>query len=263
MRWTRARVDPSTTRIDNEYYDALGDEWWDPRGRAGGLHALNPARTQYFLRSIEAGIGRPLAGARVLDVGCGGGLVAEVLAKAGARVAGIDRSRVSLQAARRHHDTGPDSPGYACADAEALPFPDAAFDAVVSSDFLEHVHDLDAVVREMSRVVRPGGVVAFDTINRTLRARLVVIGLLEVVLRRIPRHTHDAKLFVKPAELRDAFARAGLAVREVRGLGPAGSPLAALRGILRGEPCFAIVDDTAISYVGWARRADAPTPSLS
>jgi len=247
---SRAQVDPSTTRIDNVYYDRLGDEWWSTEGRVGGLHAMNPARVDYFARGISASI--PLAGARVLDLGCGGGLVAEEMAKLGALVTGVDRSIPSLRAAHRHSR----DPRYAGADALCLPFRDATFDALITSDFLEHVHDLDACAREIARVVKPGAPVVFDTINRTLHAWLVVIVIMEVLTKRIPRHTHDRSLFVKPQELRESFARAGLDVSEIRGLTPTGSHLANLRDVFTPgrQLSFAVSGDTSVSFVGTARK---------
>ena len=250
----RARVDPSSTHIDNVYYDRLGDEWWSATGEVSGLHAMNPARADYFQKAFEAG-GGSLAGLRLLDVGCGGGILSEELVRRGARVIGADRSAPSLIAARRHSAGAESSPGYACADAGALPFPDGAFDGAVSSDFLEHVHDLDLVAREMARVVKPGGVIAFDTINRTFFSKLVVIGVMEILARRIPRHTHDAKLFIRPDELRASFARASLEVQEIRGLGPVGNPLRNLATVIRNRPLrFAVSDDIRVSYLGWAIR---------
>jgi len=244
--------------IDNAYYDRLGDEWWSTRGDVAGLHAMNPARADYFASSFAAA-GVPMKGARVLDLGCGGGILSEELARRGARVVGADRSIPSLGAARRHAPraglAAGATPGYVGADAGVLPFADGAFDAVVTSDFLEHVHDLDAVSREIARVTRPGGLVAFDTINRTLASRVVVIGFMEVVSRRIPRHTHDWKLFITPDELRASFARAGLSTRETRGLSPVGNPLANLARVLRNAPLrFAVGTDLRMSYIGWAAR---------
>ena len=249
----RSRVDPSTTRIDNAYYDRLGDEWWSRTGEVGGLHAMNPARADYFQRSFERD-GRSLAGQRLADIGCGGGILAEELSRRGASIVGADRSAPSLAAAKRHA-SGADAPRYVCADAMALPFATASFDGIVSSDFLEHVHDLDAVAVEMARIVRPGGVIAFDTINRTFRARLVAIGVMEIVARRIPRHTHDASLFIRPEELKESFARAGLDVKEIRGLSPVGNPLRNLVAAIRNTPLrFAVTDDTSVSYLGYATK---------
>lgn len=261
---SRLSVDPASVRIDNDYYDHIGDDWWSTtRGPVSGLHAMNPTRARYFEKALSHD-GRKLAGAHVLDVGCGGGILAEELARRGASVTGVDRSIVSLLAAQRHahgparpaqtFDLRPPEVRYAGADALALPFTDAAFDGVVTSDFLEHVPDLGSAVREMARVLKPGGVLAFDTINRTFLAWLIVIGVMEVLLRKIPRHTHDRKLFVTPSELVAALSGAGLSLIETRGLSPAGSPLANLVRAARGTLEFAVTDDQNVSYLGFATK---------
>lgn len=253
----RLSVDPSTVTIDNRYYDDIGDAWWSTRrGPVAGLHAMNPARAGYFEKALTRG-GRSLRGLSVLDVGCGGGILAEELARRGADVTGIDLSVPSLAAAHRHaaQSGATISVRYAASDALALPFADASFDAIVSSDFLEHVPDLGRCVREMSRVLRPGGTLAFDTINRTFLAWVIVIGVMEVLVRRIPRHTHDRRLFVKPSELAAALSAAGLSLAETRGLSPEGNPLANLFRVARGfDLRFAVTSDETVSYLGYATK---------
>lgn len=254
----RLSVDPSSVTIDNRYYDDIGDAWWQTReGPVAGLHAMNPARAGYFEKALSRGR-ESLQGMHVLDVGCGGGILAEELARRGADVTGIDMSVSSLAAANRHASAM--SPRlavrYAACDALALPFADASFDAIVSSDFLEHVPDLGRCVREMARVLRPGGVLAFDTINRTFLAWVIVIGVMEVLVRRIPRHTHDRRLFVKPSELAAALTAAGLTLVETRGLSPEGNPFANLVRVARGfDLRFAVTADEKVSYLGYAVRA--------
>lgn len=250
----RLSVDPARVTIDNKYYDDIGDAWWHTRqGPVAGLHAMNPTRAGYFEKVLG-----PLKGRTLLDVGCGGGILAEELARRGADVTGIDMSVSSLAAANRHAAAGAtrDSVRYAASDALALPFADASFDAIVSSDFLEHVPDLGRCVREMARVLKPGGVLAFDTINRTFLAWVIVIGVMEVLVRRIPRHTHDRRLFVKPSELESALSAAGLALVETRGLSPEGNPLANLVRVARGfDLRFAVTSDENVSYLGYATKA--------
>lgn len=253
---TRLSVDPSSVTIDNRYYDDIHDHWWSTgEGPVAGLHAMNPVRAGYFESALATR--RPLAGTRILDVGCGGGILAEELARRGADVTGIDFSVSSLAAANRHAAKASVRPAvrYAACDALSLPFADASFDAVVSSDFLEHVPDLGRCVREMSRVLVPGGVLAFDTINRTLLSWVIVIGVMEVLTRRIPRHTHDRRLFVKPFELESALREAGLHLVETRGLSPRGFPLANLVRVFRGfDLRFAVTNDRNVSYLGYATK---------
>ena len=142
-------------RIDNRWYDDLADSWWDRDGPVAALHEVNPVRGGYFLDvlGLETGGGaRP----RILDLGCGGGLMAEIYAGAGAGTVGIDPSRQSLQAARRHHGQLA-NPLYLAGRGEELPFADATFDAVCAADSLEHVAQLERVLDECVRVLRPGG----------------------------------------------------------------------------------------------------------
>jgi 2-polyprenyl-6-hydroxyphenyl methylase/3-demethylubiquinone-9 3-methyltransferase len=251
------------TWIDNRWYDTLGDEWWNPRGRMGLLQQINPARAAYLRAVCARALGRGAAdggdvrGLRVLDVGCGGGYLAEVFARAGANVSGVDLSATSIAAARRHAARGGLTIDYQVAPAQALPFPDASFDAVLCTDMLEHVSDqLDAVIAEQARVLRLGGVLGFETVNRTWRARLVLIWLGERLLRVAPPHLHDARLFIRPSELAACLARHGVRVVETHGMVPARHPLRFLAGWLaRGESGgFRLGADHSISYIGYGVR---------
>ena len=238
--------------IDNHWYDELGDAWWDDDGPVGPLHEMNPARFGYF-----KGVLGDLRGLKVLDVGCGGGLLAECFAREGARVSGIDLSQSSLVAAKRHGGAVETRVDYACASGDRLPFLDSSFDVVMSADFLEHVTDLDAVVAECSRVLKLSGIFLYDTINRTLRSRVVVVWLFEQVMHLIPRHTHDPDMFIKPEELHQAMARHRIINRETRGLAPERGPLAALAGLAKDRRAgpYVVNNDTAISYVGYGVKA--------
>lgn len=237
--------------IDNHWYDDLGDKWWDPHGPVGLLHNLNATRFGYF----KGVLGR-VEGSSLLDVGCGGGLLAECFAREGARVTGIDLSRASLFAARRHAQAAGVEVDYVNADAESFPFLDAAFDAVVSSDFLEHVSDLDGVVAEAARVLKPSGLFLYETINRTMVSRIVGIYLFERVLKLIPEHTHDPNMFIKPAELHEVMARHKLANRETRGVSPVANRLGALAGLIKRGSAgpLHISNDLSLSYIGYAMK---------
>lgn len=248
------------TSIDNRWYDTLGDEWWDPRGRMALLQQINPTRATYLRASCARALGRggtdggDVRGLRVLDVGCGGGYLAEAFARAGARVSGVDLSATSIAAARRHAAHAQLSIEYQVAAAQALPFADATFDAVLCTDMLEHVADqLETIIAEEARVLRPGGVLGFETVNRTWQARVVLIWLGERLLRLAPPHLHDARLFIRPAELIDCLARHGVRTIETRGMVPARHPLAFLAGWLaRGQSGgFRLGDDRSISYIGY------------
>lgn len=254
--------------IDNRWYDDLGDEWWAPRGRVTLLLQMNEARAAYFRLVCARALGREtldggdLRGVRVLDVGCGGGHLAEALARSGADVTGVDRSASSVAAAQRHAAAGGLAIAYHAADALALPFADATFDAVLSSDFLEHVSNrLDQIIAEQARVLRPGGVLGFETVNRTWRARAVLIWLGQRLLRLVPPRTHAGRLFVRPEEVAACLARHGVWVVETRGLVPARGPVGFLLGYLtrRESGGFRLGNDRSISYIGYGvKEADAP-----
>lgn len=176
--------------------------------------------------------------------------MAEALASRGARVTGIDPAAEAIDAARAHARKTGLRIGYDVGVGEALPYDSASFDAVVCVDVLEHVADLNKVLSEVARTLRPGGMFLFDTINRNLLARLATITIAEDVLRLLPRGTHDPAMFIKPAELRAAMQGAGLVPGVVTGLGP--------RGINRRfDLTFGPLPITAILYMGIARKPAA------
>ncbi|MFW5680807.1 MAG: bifunctional 2-polyprenyl-6-hydroxyphenol methylase/3-demethylubiquinol 3-O-methyltransferase UbiG, partial [Pseudomonadota bacterium] len=186
----------------------------------------------------------------VLDLGCGGGFMAEAMAEKGARVTGVDPAKSALEAARRHAAQAGLSIDYVEGVGEDLPLPDEAFDLVVSCDSLEHVRDLEQVLDEVVRVLKPGGLFLFDTINRNPLASFVVVTMGERVLRLLPEGTHDPALFIRPADLRRLLERRGLVVGRFAGLGPTGLSR-------RLDPTFGLVPFTAVNYLGSARKPAA------
>ena len=241
----------TTNDLDNTWWDTLGDAWWDPTGPVRALHEINPVRLAYFLDVLG-----DLRGRRLLDLGCGAGLMSEAYARAGAQTLGLDPSRPSLQAGRRHA-AGSSPPHYLVGRGEALPFRDASFDAVCTADSLEHVGQLPAVLDECARVLRPGGLFVFDTINRTWRSRLLMIWAAQRLLRFAPPRTHSFQRFIPPAELRRALQARGLAWRDLRGLSLRRHPLLAACSYAAGGRLggFALSDDTRVSYLGYAVKA--------
>ncbi|WP_371054335.1 bifunctional 2-polyprenyl-6-hydroxyphenol methylase/3-demethylubiquinol 3-O-methyltransferase UbiG [Rhodosalinus sp. K401] len=229
-------------RNDLTIYDAVADRWWSDEVRwVRTLKNLVPGRLKWFDRHID------WAGKDVLDLGCAGGFMAEAMAGRGARVTGIDPAAEAVEAARRHADARGLGIRYDVGVGEALPYDDAAFDAVVCVDVLEHVADLDRVLSEVARVLRPGGCFLYDTINRNPLARFATITVAEDLLRLLPRGTHDPAMFIKPRELSRAMEGAGLAPGLMTGLGP--------RGIDRRlDLTFGPLPLTAILYMGLARR---------
>jgi 2-polyprenyl-6-hydroxyphenyl methylase/3-demethylubiquinone-9 3-methyltransferase len=229
-------------RNDLSIYDTVADRWWSDDIRwVRTLKNLVPGRLKWFDRQID------WQGKAVLDLGCAGGFMAEALAARGADVTGIDPAANAIDAARAHAHTTGLRIGYDVGVGEALPYDDRSFDAVVCVDVLEHVADLNMVLSEVARTLRPGGLFLFDTINRNPLAQLATITIAEDILRLLPRGTHDPAMFIKPRELRTAMQGAGLVPGAVTGLGP--------RGINRRfDLTFGPLPLTAILYMGIARR---------
>ncbi len=227
---------------DLTIYDDAADRWWSDELRwVRTLRNMVPGRLSWFDRQIE------WHGKQVLDLGCAGGFMAEALDDRGARVTGIDPAAAAIEAARAH--AAGRAIRYDVGVGEALPYADAAFDAVVSVDVLEHVADLEQVLAEVARVLRPGGLFLFDTINRNLLARFAAVTVAERVLGLLPAGTHDPELFIKPRELRAHLLAAGLAPGRFTGLGP--------RGLTRrGDMTFGRLPGTAIIYMGTARKSE-------
>jgi 2-polyprenyl-6-hydroxyphenyl methylase/3-demethylubiquinone-9 3-methyltransferase len=197
-----------------EKFARLADAWWDPAGECAPLHAINPLRLGWIERQA-----RGLEGRRVVDVGCGGGILSEAMAQRGARVVGIDLAERAVEAARAHAASSEVAIDYRVTSAEALAAEmPGAFDIVTCMEMLEHVPDPRGVVDACARLVRPGGTVVLSTINRTPRAWAQAIIAAEYVLGLLPRGTHEYARFLRPSELaRDARA-AGLDVTDTSGL---------------------------------------------
>jgi 2-polyprenyl-6-hydroxyphenyl methylase / 3-demethylubiquinone-9 3-methyltransferase len=194
-------------------FDAAAHRWWDPEGEFRPLHDLNPARLDY----IEARAG--LAGCRVLDVGCGGGLLAEAMARRGARVTGIDLATEALEIARLHALESGVAVEYRPAAVEALAeSTPAAFELVTCLEMLEHVPDPAAVVDALARLVRPGGHVVCSTINRNARSFALAIVGAEYLMRLLPMGTHQYGRLIKPSELTRWARAAGLELADLAGL---------------------------------------------
>jgi 2-polyprenyl-6-hydroxyphenyl methylase/3-demethylubiquinone-9 3-methyltransferase len=225
-------------------FAALAEEWWDPRGPYAPLHQLTPTRVAYVRDRLVRRFGRDarslrsLHGLGILDVGCGGGLLAEPLARLGATVTAIDPAEESIAVARAHAEEAGLAVDYRAATAGALAAAGETFDAVIASEVVEHVPEPDVFVATLASLARPGGLVLISTLNRTLRALgLAVIGA-EYLLRWVPRGTHDWSKFITPEELMDHAEAAGLRPIDVRG-----TVFDPLRGSWRLS-----VTDVAINY---------------
>jgi len=257
---------------DNEIYNQPGDIWWDEHQPLHAIRtSLNPARIEYFASAFAA-TGLDPAGKVVVDVGCGGGLLAEEIARLGAAVIGVDPSASSIETARAHAAQAGLVIDYRIGAGEHLPVDDASADVVYCVDVLEHVADLDAVIAETARVLKPGGLYLFDTINRTRLSRFVMIKLSQdwPGTAWMPANLHDWDQFVTPGELRAALARHGLHERGMAGMSPGISPPALIRlmrQLKKGRfsyaefgrrASFALGQDLRITYIGHATKTPDP-----
>jgi 2-polyprenyl-6-hydroxyphenyl methylase/3-demethylubiquinone-9 3-methyltransferase len=205
-------------------FSAMAAEWWDPKGSMKPLHRQNPARMSFLRDRVSTHFGLdpkapdPFSGLTVLDVGCGGGLISEPLARLGAKVTGIDAAAPSIEAARAHAREGGLDIDYRNVTAEALLDSGETFDLVVSLEVIEHVADPQAFVTTLAGLVRPGGAMALSTLNRTRKAFLMAIVGAEYVLRWLPRGTHDWRKFLRPSEIAGMLRREGLQLEGTAGL---------------------------------------------
>jgi 2-polyprenyl-6-hydroxyphenyl methylase / 3-demethylubiquinone-9 3-methyltransferase len=210
---TTAREQGSHDPSEIARFDATAQRWWDPHGAFRPLHVLNPVRLAY----VDARA--PLRGKRALDVGCGGGLLSEAMAKAGANVTGIDLGRATLQVAELHALESAVAVRYLCESAETHATTSAgAYDVVTCMEMLEHVPEPQSVMLALHLLVKPGGDVFLSTINRNLKAYLFAIVGAEYVMRLLERGTHTYERFIRPSELSRWARHAGFDVVDIAGL---------------------------------------------
>jgi 2-polyprenyl-6-hydroxyphenyl methylase/3-demethylubiquinone-9 3-methyltransferase len=207
-----------------ERFAALADEWWDPRGKMAVLHKFNPVRLGYIrdlaVDQFKRDVKRLdcLKELRILDIGCGGGILSEPLARLGARVVGADPSEANVAAAKRHAEDSGLAIDYRCSTAEALADAGERFDIVLAMEVVEHVADVPLFVSRCAEMVKPGGLMIVGTINRTLKSFALAIIGAEYVLRWLPVGTHRWDKFVSPDELEIAMEQAGLRVIDDAGV---------------------------------------------
>jgi 2-polyprenyl-6-hydroxyphenyl methylase/3-demethylubiquinone-9 3-methyltransferase len=256
--------------INNGIYDELAQTWWDEKEFLHLLKAMvNPWRVPYFRKALTEHCGQDLSQVRLLDIGCGGGVLTEEFARLGCQTAGIDISPRSIAVAQHHAATSGLSIDYRVGEATSLPFENNSFEAVSCCDMLEHVADWKQVLAEAGRLLKPGGIFFFDTINRTLKSKAVMIqGLQESSFTRLmPANTHIWEMFITPEEIATALRVQGMVVEDLQGGKIAKNPLATLwdvRQQKQGKITFAelgrrlelkLDKDLSLNYLGYARKA--------
>jgi 2-polyprenyl-6-hydroxyphenyl methylase/3-demethylubiquinone-9 3-methyltransferase len=246
-------ADASKTTLDRDEvarFAQLADAWWDAKGPFAPLHQINPTRLTYIRDQLCTHFGRDpkappsLTGLSVLDIGCGGGLVAEPLARLGAAVTGIDPAPETIAAATAHAAGAGLDIAYRAATAEQLADEGKQFDAVLLLEVVEHVPDVPAFLKRIAPLVKPGGIMVLSTLNRTLKAYALAIVGAEFILRWLPVGTHQWDRFVRPEELKTALNGAGLTPADTTGM--VYNPLA---------DAWSLSGDTDVNYLATATKA--------
>jgi len=220
-------TEAAQTTIDQDEvarFSAMAAEWWNPKGKFRPLHKFNPVRLTYIRDHVAAHFGRdpksdkPLAGLRVLDIGCGGGLLSEPMARMGAEVLGADASQTNVEVASIHAAQSGAEVRYEAVTSEELAARGERFDVVLNMEVVEHVSDVDLFLSSCAEMVKPGGLMFVATINRTMKARALAIIGAEYVLRWLPRGTHQYEKLVRPEEIETPLNASGMNVIDRTGV---------------------------------------------
>lgn len=242
----------SVSSIDPEEvarFSAMAAEWWDPAGKFRPLHKFNPVRLGYIRERTVAHFGldpssiRPFEGLRFLDIGCGGGLLSEPMARLGAQMVSADASEKNIATARVHAAEQGLDIDYRCTTAEALAAAGETFDVILNMEVIEHVADPMRFLADCATMLKPGGLMFVATLNRTLKAHAFAIVGAEYVLGWLPRGTHDWKKFITTNEMEAGIAQAGLRLKELTGVSY--NPLA---------DTWSLGRDTDVNYMALAER---------
>lgn len=249
----------TTITSEIERFNRLSATWWNSEGPMRPLHVVNALRLDHVVEQTVAHFQRPvqretsagLAGLRMLDVGCGGGLMSEPLARLGAQVVGVDASPGNIAAARLHAQAQGVAVDYRLGEPAAVLAPNEQFDVVLALEVVEHVSDVPAFVDTVAQSVKPGGLLFMSTIDRTWKSFVFAIVGAEYVLRVLPRGTHQWRQFVRPSELAAAVARSGLQQRHLQGM-------RYLPVLHKASWCR----DTRVNYIAVYAHSNASAPQM-
>ncbi|HPF23106.1 MAG TPA: bifunctional 2-polyprenyl-6-hydroxyphenol methylase/3-demethylubiquinol 3-O-methyltransferase UbiG [Hyphomonas sp.] len=251
-----SRETPRTPSIDPDEvakFSSMAADWWDPKGKFRPLHKFNPVRLRFIRETAEqhfgiaAGKRKPLEGLRLLDIGCGGGLVCEPMARLGASVIGVDASEANIKTALTHAGEQGLAIDYRTGTAEGLiDSGEPPFDMVLNLEVVEHVADPAQFLKDTASLVRPGGLMIVATLNKTAKALATAVVGAEYVLGWLPRGTHDWSKFIPPEDVRSALTEAGL--RPEPAIGVSYAPLTG---------AWSLSGDTSVNYMVVARRPEA------
>lgn len=215
------------TTIDQEDVDRFSQmaaEWWDPTGKFKPLHKFNPVRLRYIRETVldhfalDKASPKPFEGLRLLDIGCGGGLLCEPMARLGASVVGADASEKNIEVAKIHARQSNLDIDYRATTSEALEAAGEKFDIILNMEVVEHVSDVDLFLKSCAAMVKPGGLIFIATINRTTKAKALAIFMAENVLRWLPRGTHQYEKLVKPSEIEASLSHSGVSIFKKSGV---------------------------------------------
>ncbi|MBF0162115.1 MAG: bifunctional 2-polyprenyl-6-hydroxyphenol methylase/3-demethylubiquinol 3-O-methyltransferase UbiG [Magnetococcales bacterium] len=226
-------------------FERIAHEWWEPEGKFKLLHQINPLRVGYICRQLTGSEQGDLSGLKIVDIGCGGGILSEALDHRGASVVGIDRSETIIKAAQAHQQESGSQVLYRVQAAEALAAQRPhSFDVVLAMEVLEHVPDVEAFIAQCAALLKPQGLFFFATLNRTVQAWMAAIVGGEYLLRWLPRGTHAYGKFIRPSELDQHLRRVEIHLRDLQGM--TYQPL---------SNRFQLSRNTNINYLGFGQRA--------
>ena len=212
----------SVNKKEIDKFSKMADEWWDPEGKFKPLHKFNPTRIKYIKENIINNFklknkSKPLSGIKILDIGCGGGLLSEPMSRMGANVTGIDASDKNIKIAKLHSKKNKLKINYLCSSPEKLKI-EKKFDVILNMEIVEHVEDIDFFLKSCSKLLKKNGLMFVATINKTLKSYVFAIVGAEYVLRWLPIGTHEWEKFVKPEDLKKILMKYNLSLNKLEGM---------------------------------------------